>query len=208
MLSLWRGADAQLLLINVCERSFLAVYSSGFVLSRGRWGLLRGDVVAANSFLDPLLEQLLCLKRSRLLRGCCQRLSDRVDLAEFGGRRNVGGQRSFAAIVVILLSERGRCSYRTARTDYCFRAHSNLWWARHGWPRIHLVARRDSLFSRPPYFTAGVNLTAELAPEPPRGGEHGAGEKLPVQEKIIRGIPKRIQIIVCVSHKQGKRKRR
>ena len=165
-----------MLLINVCERSFLAVYSSGFVLSRGRWGLLRGDVVAANSFLDPLLEQLLCLKRSRLLRGCCQRLSDRVDLAEFGGRRNVGGQRSFAAIVVILLSERGRCSYRTARTDYCFRAHSNLWWARHGWPRIHLVARRDSLFSRPPYFTAGVNLTAEFPSEPPRGGEHGAGD--------------------------------
>ena len=203
MLSLWRGADAQLLLINVCERSFLAVYSSGFVLSRGRWGLLRGDVVAANSFLDPLLEQLLCLKRSRLLRGCCQRLSDRVDLAEFGGRRNVGGQRSFAAIVVILLSERGRCSYRTARTDYCFRAHSNLWWARHGWPRLHLVARRDSLFSRPPYFTAGVNLTAEFPSEPPRGGEHGAGENCLNQKKIIRGIPKLSKIIECVSRRHG-----
>ena len=57
-----------------------------------------------------------------------------------------------------------------------FRAHSNLWWARLGWPLIHLVARPDSLFSRPPYFTAGVNLTAESAIEPPRGGEHGAGE--------------------------------
>ena len=57
-----------------------------------------------------------------------------------------------------------------------FRAHSNLWWARHGWYRIHLVSRQDSLFSRPPYFPAGVNLTAESAPEPPRGGEHGAGD--------------------------------
>ena len=57
-----------------------------------------------------------------------------------------------------------------------FRAHFNLWWARHGWYRIHLVSRLDSLFSRPPYFTAGVNLTAESAIEPPRGGEHGAGD--------------------------------
>ena len=56
-----------------------------------------------------------------------------------------------------------------------FRAHFNLWWARHGWLLIHLVSRRYSQFSRPPYFTAGVNLTAESAPEPPRGGEHGAG---------------------------------
>ena len=56
-----------------------------------------------------------------------------------------------------------------------FRAHFNLWWARHGWLRIHPVARPDGQFSRPPYFTAGVNLTAESAPEPPRGGEHGAG---------------------------------
>ena len=104
-------------------------------------------------------------------------LSNRVDLAEFGGRRDVSGQRSFDAIVVILLSERGRCEYRTARTDYYFRAHFNLWWARHGWPLIHLVSRRDGRFSRPPYFTAGVNLTAESAPEPPRGGEHGAGAK-------------------------------
>ena len=58
-----------------------------------------------------------------------------------------------------------------------FRAHSNLWWARLGWYRIHLVSRRDSLFSRPPYFPAGVNLTAEFPSEPPRGGEHGAGAK-------------------------------
>ena len=57
-----------------------------------------------------------------------------------------------------------------------FRAHFNLWWARHGWPLIHLVSRPDGQFSRPPYFTAGVNLTAESAIEPPRGGEHGAGE--------------------------------
>ena len=74
------------------------------------------------------------------------------------------------------LSERGRSSYRTSRTDCSVRAHSNLWWARHGWPLIHLVARPQSQFSRPPYFTAGVNLTAESAIEPPRGGEHGAGE--------------------------------
>ena len=57
-----------------------------------------------------------------------------------------------------------------------FRAHSNLWWARHGWLLIHPVSRQDGQFSRPPYFTAGVNLTAEPASEPPRGGEHGAGE--------------------------------
>ena len=56
-----------------------------------------------------------------------------------------------------------------------FRAHFNLWWARHGWYRIHLVSRLDSWFSRPPYFPAGVNLTAEFPSEPPRGGEHGAG---------------------------------
>ena len=74
------------------------------------------------------------------------------------------------------LSERGRSSYRTLRTDCSFRAHFNLWWARHGWPLIHPVARQQSHFSRPPYFPAGVNLTAELPSEPPRGGEHGAGE--------------------------------
>ena len=58
-----------------------------------------------------------------------------------------------------------------------FRAHFNLWWARHGWSLIHLVSRQDGQFSRPPYFPAGVNLTAEPAIEPPRGGEHGAGVK-------------------------------
>ena len=77
---------------------------------------------------------------------------------------------------VWLLSERGRCSYRTPIPDCSFRAHFNLWWARHGWLLIHPVARQQSQFSRPPYFTAGVNLTAESAIEPPRGGEHGAGE--------------------------------
>ena len=76
----------------------------------------------------------------------------------------------------LLLSERGRCEYRTTSADCSFRAHFNLWWARHGWYRIHLVSRPDGLFSRPPYFTAGVNLTAEHPSEPPRGGEHGAGE--------------------------------
>ena len=49
------GAGAQLLLANIGERSSLAAYFSGFVLSRGRLGLLCGDVVAANSFLNPLL---------------------------------------------------------------------------------------------------------------------------------------------------------
>ena len=58
-----------------------------------------------------------------------------------------------------------------------FRAHFNLWWARHGWLLIHPVSRQDGQFSRPPYFTAGVNLTAEQPSEPPRGGEHGAGAK-------------------------------
>ena len=56
-----------------------------------------------------------------------------------------------------------------------FRAHFNIWWARHGWYRIHLVSRPDGQFSRPPYLTAAVNLTAEPSSEPPRGGEHGAG---------------------------------
>ena len=91
-------------------------------------------------------------------------------------RRCIGVQRNFAALIALLLSESERRSYRTARTDCNFRAHFNLWWARHGWPLIHLVSRLDSLFSRPPYFTAGVNLTAENPSEPPRGGEHGAGE--------------------------------
>ena len=41
------------------------------------------------------------------------------------------------------------------------RAHFNIWWARYGWLLVHLVARLDNQFSRPPYFTAAVNLTAE-----------------------------------------------
>ena len=97
-------------------------------------------------------------------------------MRSLSGRRSIGGQRSFTAIIILLLSERGRCSYRTLMTDCIFRAHFNLWWARHGWPLIQPVSRLDSQFSRPPYFTAGVNLTAEPAIEPPRGGEHGAGE--------------------------------
>ena len=84
--------------------------------------------------------------------------------------------RFFTVIIVLLLSERGRFLYRTPRTDCIFRAHFNLWWARHGWLLIHPVSRPDGQFSRPPYFPAGVNLTAESAIEPPRGGEHGAGE--------------------------------
>ena len=36
ILLLRQGADAQVLLANIGERSFLAAYSSGFVLSRGR----------------------------------------------------------------------------------------------------------------------------------------------------------------------------
>ena len=45
-----------------------------------------------------------------------------------------------------------------------------------GWLLIHPAARLEGLFSRPPYLTAAVNLTAEPAIEPPRGGEHGAGD--------------------------------
>ena len=76
ILLLRRGADAQLLLANIGERSSLAAYYSGFVLSRGRWGLLCGDVVFAGPLLDPLLAQLLCLTRGGWLRGCCQSLSN------------------------------------------------------------------------------------------------------------------------------------
>ena len=75
-----------------------------------------------------------------------------------------------------------------------FRAHSNLWWARHGWPRIHLAARPNGQFSRPPYFTAGVNLTAEFPSEPPRGGEHGAGDDCLNKKTFIRGIPKLLRL--------------
>ncbi len=106
------------------------------------------------------------------------------------------------ALIALPLSGRGACSYRTPRTACPFRAHFNIWWARHGWPLIHLVPRPASLFSRPPYFPAGVNLTAEFPSEPPRGGEHGAGDKMAIPEKIIRGIPKLSKIIVCVSRRQ------
>ena len=85
-----------------------------------------------------------------------------------------------------------------------FRAHFNLWWARHGWLLIHLAARPDGQFSRPPYFTAGVNLTAEIPSEPPRGGEHGAGENCLNKKTFIRGIPKLSKIIASVSHKPTK----
>ena len=98
-----------------------------------------------------------------------------LTLRSLSGRRSIGWQRSCTAIIVLLLSERGKCEYRSTSTDCLFRAHFNLWWARHGWPLIQLVSRQNSLFSRPPYFPAGVNLTAESAIEPPRGGEHGAG---------------------------------
>ena len=37
-----------------------------------------------------------------------------LTLWSLGGRRNVSGQRNFAATIALLLSERGRCSYRTA----------------------------------------------------------------------------------------------
>ena len=59
MLLLRWSADAQLLLANIGERSFLAAYSSGFVLSRGRLGCECGDVVFAGPLLNPLLAQLL-----------------------------------------------------------------------------------------------------------------------------------------------------
>ena len=45
-----------------------------------------------------------------------------------------------------------------------------------GWLLIHPAARLEGLFSRPPYLTAAVNLTADIPSEPPRGGEQGAGE--------------------------------
>ena len=63
MLLLYWGADAQLLLLNVGERSFLAAYFHDFVLSHGNWGWELGDVVSARPFLDPLLVQLLCWTR-------------------------------------------------------------------------------------------------------------------------------------------------
>ena len=64
MLLLYWGADAQLLLLNVGERSFLAAYFHDFVLSHGNWRWGLGDVVSARPFLDPLLAQSLCLTRN------------------------------------------------------------------------------------------------------------------------------------------------
>ena len=69
-----------------------------------------------------------------------------------------------------------------------------------------MVSNTSSCASGRPVFApaillAGVNLTAESAIEPPRGGEHGAGENCLNKKTSIRGIPELIQIIVCVSHK-------
>ena len=120
--------------------------------------------------------------------------------------RSLGRRRGFACVLLgCFLSMRdSHTEPRVQRPN--FRAHFNLWWARHGWYRIHLVSRPDGQFSRPPYLTAAVNLTAEPAPEPPRGGEHGAGETCLNKKTSIRGIPKLIQIIACVSHKQLQKK--
>ena len=125
----------------------------------------------AGTLLDPLLAQLLCLTRGGWLRGCCQSCRTRVDLA------GLERQREFVCLFHCCF-----LSVRDAHTEArgqrpTFRAHSNLWWTRHGWYRIHLVSRPENYFSRPPYFTAGVNLTAEFPSEPPRGGEYGAGAK-------------------------------
>ena len=86
----------------------------------------------------------------------------------------------YGAIVDVIL---GRCflcvadAHTEARCPpTAFRAHFNLWWARLGWPLIHPVARAQSRFSRPPYLTVAVNLTAESVLEPPWGGEICAGE--------------------------------
>ena len=66
--------------------------------------------------------------------------------------RAAGCMGSLTALITLLIFERGSFSYRTTRPDRPFRAHFNLWWARHGWPLIHLAARLDGRFSRPPYF--------------------------------------------------------
>ena len=66
--------------------------------------------------------------------------------------RAAGCMGSLTAFITLLIFERGSFLYRTPRPDCPFRAHFNLWWARHGWPLIHLVSRQDGQFSRPPYF--------------------------------------------------------
>ena len=66
--------------------------------------------------------------------------------------RAAGCMGSLTVLITLLILERGSFSYRTTRPDRPFRAHFNLWCARHGWPLIHLVSRQDGQFSRPPYF--------------------------------------------------------
>ena len=56
----------------------------------------------------------------------------------------------------------------------------------------------------PALLSAGVNLTAESAIEPPRGGEHGAGDDCLNKKTFIRGIPKLSKIIASVSHRPTK----
>ena len=56
----------------------------------------------------------------------------------------------------------------------------------------------------PALLLAGVNLTAEPPSEPPRGGEHGAGDDCLNKKTFIRGIPKLSKIIASVSHKPTK----
>ena len=56
----------------------------------------------------------------------------------------------------------------------------------------------------PALLSAGVNLTAEFSSEPPRGGEHGAGDDCLNKKTSIRGIPKLSKIIASVSHKPAK----
>ena len=143
-----------MLLVNVVKSSDLAAYFHDFVLTHGSWCWSATVLCAQNRFLTR------CLRNY------------------FSGRDTGLGLAVglHSCDNVWPLSERGTYSYRTSRPDCPFRAHFNLWWARHGWCRIHLVSRLDGHFSRPPYFTAGVNLTAEFPSEPPRGGEHGAGE--------------------------------
>ena len=55
MLLLYWGADAQLLLANADERSFLAAHFHDFVLSHGNWRWELGDVVSARRSLTRCL---------------------------------------------------------------------------------------------------------------------------------------------------------
>ena len=114
-------------------------------------------------------EQILCQFKEETRR--LSSAKSRVDDAEMAQRYPKLRIKEFLRHTL----ERERCSYRTLRTDCSFLAHFNLWWARQGWRLIHLVSRRDGQFSRPPYFPAAVNLTADIPSEPPRGGERGAG---------------------------------